>query len=168
MKTKLVRGLLTAIAVVWAACPLKTFASDYDEVGQYGRPGYIMDTQEQIDEEIRLGELEELAQLVEAEAGNQDFYGKVMVADVVLNRVDSEYFPDNIHDVIFQSGQFSVTKNGAWEKAAWNMQDSDYAAVEYAISLRENKDILYFNNCSQVAGGGTPFKHGDHWFNTQT
>lgn len=41
----------------------------------------------------------ELAQLVEAEAGTQGFYGKQLVADVVLNRVDSDIFPDTIHGV---------------------------------------------------------------------
>lgn len=167
MKIKtFVRGLIAAVCVVWAASPIKSFACGYDEVGQYGRPGYMLDTQEQIEEEIRLGEMEELAQLIQAEAGNQDFYGKVLVACVVLNRVESDSFPDNIHDVIFQKSQFSVTKNGAWEKAAWNMQESDYAAAEYAMALRENEDILYFNNCSKVSGTGEPFQVGDHWFNT--
>lgn len=170
MKNKLFRGLLTAAVVVWAACPIKSFASGYNEVGQYGRPGCIVydtnDTEEQIQEEIELGELEELAQLIQAEAGNQPFEGKCLVADVVLNRVESPDFPNNIHDVIFQDGQFSVIKNGAWEKAAYNMTESDYAAVMVEVQMHQNKEVLYFNNCSKVSGTGTPFKVGGHWFNT--
>ena len=48
------------------------------------------------------GEL--LACLVEAEAGNQPFEGKLLVADTVLNRREHELFPDTIEDVIFAPG----------------------------------------------------------------
>lgn len=140
-------------------------ASGYTEVGEYGRPGILtFDSDEQIEEEIRLGELELLAQLVEAEAGNQDFEGKCLVVDVILNRVESEDFPNTISEVIFQEGQFSVVENGAFEKAAWNMKESDYAAVMCEIELHTNKEVLYFNNCSRVSGKGEKFKVGDHWF----
>ena len=142
-------------------------AAGYNEVGQYGRPGYLVteDSEEQIEEEIYLGELEELAQLVEAEAGNQSFEGKCLVVDCILNRVESPLFPDNIHDVIFQDGQFSVMKNGAWEKAAWNMKEDDFAAVWCEVELHTNRDVLYFNNSRSVSGTGTPFRVGEHWFN---
>ena len=145
-------------------CP-KSYAA-WTEVGQYGRPFLIetYDSEEQIAEEIKLGEMELLAQLVQAEAGNQPFEGKCLVVDVILNRVESDDFPDTISEVIFQDGQFSVTKNGAFEKAAWNMQDSDYAAVMCEMELRNNDDVLYFNNCSTVSGKGKKFKVGGHWF----
>lgn len=146
-------------------CP-KVEAAGYTEVGEYGRPFVVAteDTEEQIAEEIRLGELELLAQLVEAEAGNQSFEGKCLVVDVVLNRVESDIFPDTISEVIYQDGQFSVAHNGRLEKAGWHMQESDYAAVAYEMELHENKDVLYFNNCSIVAGSGEKFKVGGHWF----
>ena len=147
-------------------CCTKVHAAEFSEVGQYGRPFVYVteDTEEQIQEEIRLGEMELLAQLVEAEAGNQPFEGKCLVVDVILNRVESPDFPDSIEEVIFQDGQFSVTTNGAFEEAAWNMQESDYAAVMCEMELHANKDVLYFNNCSIVAGTGTKFKVGGHWF----
>lgn len=145
-------------------------AAGYSEFGEYGRPFNLVyetyDSQEQINEEILLGEMELISQLVEAEAGNQPFEGKVKVAEVVLNRMESPLFPDTAEEVIFQKGQFSVTTNGAWEKAAWNMKEDDYLAVEYAISLHEDKTVLYFNNCRKVAGTGKPFKLYGHWFNT--
>ena len=141
-------------------------AAGYTEVGEYGRPFVIAteDSKEQIQEEIRLGELELLAQLVEAEAGNQDFEGKCLVVDVILNRVESDEFPNTISEVIFQEGQFSVVENGAFEEAAWNMKESDYAAVMCEIEIHTNKEVLYFNNCSKVSGKGEKFKVGDHWF----
>ena len=160
-----VRGVALA-ASLFLCSNLPVQAAGFSEVGQYGRPGvYITeDTDEQIEEEIYLGELELLAQLVHAEAGNQSFEGKYLVAEVVLNRVESPDFPDSITEVIYQDGQFSVTKNGAFEKAAWSVDESDFEAVTYAVELHENRDVLYFNNCSQVAGKGELFKVGGHWF----
>lgn len=145
-------------------------ASGYSEIGQYGRPFElcyeIEDSEEQIEEEVRLGDMELIAQLVEAEAGNQSLEGKRLVACVIINRIESPYFPDNAYDVIFQEGQFSVTKNGAWEKAAYNMKESDYEAVAIEMELHSNTEVLFFNNCRKVSGSGDPFKVGDHWFNT--
>ncbi len=154
------------ISVALLLCDFKSLAAGFTEVGEYGRPFVVtMDTPEQIEEEIRLGDMELLAQLVEAEAGNQDFEGKCLVVDCILNRVESPDFPNTIPEVIFQEGQFSVIKNGAFDKAAWNMKESDYDAVAVEMELHENKEVLYFNNCRSVSGSGTPFRVGGHWFN---
>lgn len=162
---KVIFGGAVLAAGLLFCCP-KVEAVGYEEIGQYGRPGAIIieDTEEQIQEEIKLGEMELLAQLVEAEAGNQSFEGKCLVVDVVLNRVESEEFPDTISEVIYQDGQFSVAHNGRLEKAGWHMQESDYKAVAYEMELHQNKNVLYFNNCSVVAGSGEKFKVGGHWF----
>lgn len=84
-----------------------------------------------------------LARLVEAEAGNESYTGKVAVAQVVLNRVDSSSFPDSISQVIYQPGQFSPVSNGMINKAA--KADSVKAAQE-AINNRVNDGSLYFYN----------------------
>lgn len=164
MNKVLLGGAVLAAGLLFC-CP-KVEAAGYSEVGQYGRPFVLVteDTEEQIQEEIRLGEMEMLAQLVEAEAGNQPFEGKCLVVDVILNRVESPDFPDTIEEVIFQDGQFSVITNGAFDKAGWNMQESDYAAVMCEMEMHQNKDVLYFNNCSIVSGTGNKFKVGGHWF----
>ena len=44
-----------------------------------------------------------LAQNIYFEAGNQPFSGKLAVANVVLNRVMSKQFPDNVCDVVYQT-----------------------------------------------------------------
>lgn len=161
---KIVLGL--AGVMLAGSFSLPVSAAGYTEVGEYGRPFVIAieDSDEQIEEEIYLGELEVLAQLVEAEAGNQSFEGKCLVVDCVLNRVESPLFPDTISGVIFQEGQFSVIKNGAFDKAAWNMKESDYAAVMVETELHTNRDVLYFNNNKNVAGSGELYKVGGHWF----
>ena len=164
MKKKLIAGALGLLSL--ASFSFESKAAGFSEVGQYGRPFVLAfeDTEEQIQEEILLGEMEVLAQLVEAEAGNQSFEGKCLVVDVILNRVESPAFPDSISEVIFQEGQFSVVSNGAFDEAGWNMKEDDYAAVLCEMELHQNKDVLYFNNCSSVSGKGDKFKVGGHWF----
>lgn len=55
-------------------------------------------------------ELNELAAIVYAEAGNQGYDGMLAVASVIMNRVFyPKYFPNTIHGVIMQPNQFEPT-----------------------------------------------------------
>ena len=45
---------------------------------------------------------EALLKIVEAEAGGEDENGKLLVANVVLNRVNSNIFPDTVTGVVYQ------------------------------------------------------------------
>jgi spore germination cell wall hydrolase CwlJ-like protein len=121
-------------------------------------------TEEEIEEEIELGEMELLAQLCQAEAGNQDLTGMRYVVDVVLNRVDSDKFPDTVEDVIYQTGpvQFTTTVNGALDQAGWNISDEAFLAVKMEWEDRLDDDILYFST-SPTNGHGA-WKYGNHWF----
>ena len=59
-------------------------------------------------------ELYWLSKLIYAESGAEPFLGKLAVGTVVMNRVDSDEFPSNIVDVIFdkENGvQFTPTAN---------------------------------------------------------
>lgn len=166
-KVSMIFATIGAILVAGVTSPIKSFASaGFVEVGQYGRPFILSyeDTEEQIAEEILLGDMELAAQLVEAEAGNQSFEGKCAVVDVLLNRIKSPDFPDTMEEVIFQEGQFSVVTNGAFDKAAWHMQESDYKAVAYEYKMHTNKTWLYFNNSKNVSGSGEIYQIGDHYF----
>lgn len=54
-------------------------------------------------------ELELLASAIYHEVGNCSYDLKLKVGSVVLNRVtEQEYFPDTIHDVVYQEDQFNV------------------------------------------------------------
>ena len=120
-------------------------------------------TEEEIEEEIRFGEMELIAQLVMAEAGNQDLTGKRYVADVVLNRVDSDDFPNTVEEVIFQENQFSVIENGAFDEAGWTITEECYEAVKLEYEERSNYDILYFSR-GPSKYASKHFKYQDHWF----
>ena len=59
---------------------------------------------------------ETLLKIVEAEAGGEDTEGKIMVANVIFNRLQSPIFPDSIYDIVWQNtdgtAQFSPTADG--------------------------------------------------------
>ena len=48
---------------------------------------------------------EALLRIVEAEAGGEDQNGKLLVANVVLNRVNNSKFPDTVYEVVMQKEQ---------------------------------------------------------------
>ena len=122
-------------------------------------------SEEDIAEEEYWDQLELLALVVEAEAGNQDLTGKRLVVDVILNRVDSPYFPDTIEGVITDEGQFSSYANGAVDEAGWHMQQSDYDAVIAEIyGDRLDEDIYFFTAGGYNPSGSDAYQHGDHFF----
>lgn len=57
-----------------------------------------------------------LLKIVEAEAGGEDLKGKILVANVIFNRIESPDFPSNVTDVVWErsggSTQFSPVADG--------------------------------------------------------
>ena len=137
----------------------------WEQMEQAGSIPVTYLTEEDIKEMDYWGELELLAAVVEAEAGNQDMTGKRLVVDVVLNRVDSPLFPDTITEVLEQPGQFSTMWNGAVEDAGWHMQEDDYTAVMMEVTgVRLDYDIYYFTAGEYNASCKPAYIHGDHFF----
>ena len=54
-----------------------------------------------------------LLRIVQAEAGVCDEKGKILVANVVLNRVKSQEFPDSVRSVVYEPSQFSPVSDGS-------------------------------------------------------
>lgn len=128
----------------------------------------FMDEQEEIRNEIFYGEAEEVALIVQAEAGNQDELGKRYIADVIWNRVESDEFPDKPGDVIYQMDpvQFATTVNGAMGKAGYEIDEDTFYIVLDEYENRTNSEIIYFRTGHY--GSGTPaFKYGAHYFSTR-
>lgn len=121
------------------------------------------ETIEEIAEQDFQADLQLLACLVHAEAGNQDLTGKRLVVDTVLNRVASEEFPNTISEVIYQKNQFSPVTNGALAKAYYEVTKEDFQAVSMELSDQINYEVLYFTG--EGYGYGTPaFQYGEHYF----
>ena len=137
----------------------------WEQIEQAGSIPVTNLTEEDIKEMDYWGELELLAAVVEAEAGNQDMIGKRLVVDVVLNRVDSPLFPDTITEVLEQPGQFTTMWNGAVEDAGYHMQQDDYDAVMMEVTgKRLDYDIYFFTAGEYNASCKPAYIHGDHYF----
>lgn len=125
-------------------------------------------TSEELALEMEQDAKEMVALMVCAEAGNQDLDGMRLVADVILNRVDSDKFPDQntVEDVLFADKQFGPIQDGRYWEMGWIIDDYPdvYKAVEmeWDRESRLDQNVLYFN--TSWDNGTNPFKHGDHWF----
>ena len=105
-----------------------------------------------------------LAALCIAEAGNQDDTGKKLVIDVVLNRMVSDEFPDTIEDVIYAPNAFSCVHDGGLEKAKSMYTEHEIKLVMDELCDEVDYDVVYFRT-DRYADYGTPkLKHGDHYF----
>lgn len=108
-----------------------------------------------------------LAVLVEAEAGNQDEYGKRLVVDTVLNRVNDPQFPDTIVDVIYQPYQFSVVGNGQFQKyidGRLEIPEENYRIVAEELIDQADYDVVFFQSSGWSSYGQHAYKYGDHYF----
>lgn len=90
---------------------------------------------------------EALLKIVQAEAGNEDEKGKMLVAGVVLNRVESGRFPDTVEEVVFQNKdgvyQFSPVANGSYNKV--KVTEETKEAVDRVLSGEDiTQGALYF------------------------
>lgn len=75
-------------------------------------------------------DLRYLTSIIYCEARGEGFAGQKAVGIVVMNRVESELFPNDIEGVIYQSGQFSPVYNGSLSSAL-SLYDSEKASGVY-------------------------------------
>ncbi|MCI7097968.1 MAG: cell wall hydrolase [Lachnospiraceae bacterium] len=95
--------------------------------------------------DIRLdkADYECLLKIVESEAGICDRKGKILVANVVLNRMNSCSFPDTVTEVVYQKNQFSPVKNGSIDQVTVSGETRE--AVSLALSGTDySQGALFF------------------------
>lgn len=121
---------------------------------------------------------EVLLRIVEAEATCEDIKGRMLVANVILNRVVSKKFPNSVAEVVFQNNgvtyQFAPIKDGRY----WTVEVSDETreAVERVLAGEDySQGALYFAarrmaNKKAMSWFDTSlkylFRHGVHEFFT--
>ena len=125
--------------------------------------------------ELTIKEYNVLLRIVEAEAGGEDITGKKMVANVIMNRIQSGRFPDTVTEVVYQKNpngkaQFSPTVNGRIDSVKVSQQT--ITAVERVLNGEDSSNgALYFRS---VHSNGTwhdsslrrVVEHGNHIFYT--
>ncbi len=117
-----------------------------------------------------------LERIVQAEAGGEDMVGKILIANVIMNRIQDDDFPDTIEDVIFQNNdgeyQFSPVDDKRYYsvkisrstkeavKRALDGEDYSKGALYFIARKRTNsKSAAWFDNNLKWL-----FKHGGHEF----
>ena len=115
-----------------------------------------------------------LCKIVEAEAGDQDAKGRILVANVIINRVKTEgKYGNTIKEVVFANNgktyQFSPTKPGG---SYYNVTASELTieCVDRALRGEDySEGALYF--CMKTSSNSWfntslqfLFKHQDHYF----
>lgn len=121
-------------------------------------------------------DIECLMRIVEAEAGCEDRIGKLLVANVVINRVRDEAFPDTVTEVVYQrnsqSAQFSPVSNGRIDTvqvseetkevvySALRGEDVSQGALYFVARQYADPDKVcwFYNNLTHL------FSHGGHDF----
>lgn len=110
-----------------------------------------------------------MAKNIYFEARGEPKAGKLAVAKVTLNRVNSPNFANNICDVVYQKHQFSWTKNHKRkivDNSAWR---ESLELARHAIDTKLtylNLPALYFHNAtvSPKWGKKRVAKIGNHYF----
>ncbi len=88
-----------------------------------------------------------LSRIICCESENQCLKGKIAVGNVVMNRVESDQFPNTIYSVIFQKNQFSPASSG---KIYNTPSDSSVIAAKLVLDGAVVVDnALFFNRAGQ-------------------
>lgn len=113
-----------------------------------------------------------LLRIVQAEAGVCDEKGKILVANVIINRVRSPRFPNTIRGVVYQANQFSPVSNGSINRVRVTQETID--CVDRALAGEDySQGALFFMNRGRSRSGAVGwfdrsltylFSHDGHEF----
>lgn len=113
-----------------------------------------------------------LLKIVEAESGGEDIMGRMLVANVVLNRLEIGFGGNTITEVVFDEGQFSPVTSGKIFKMV--PSETTIEAVERVLAGEDySEGALYFMSRELASKKGIRwfeqnltflFKHGCHEF----
>ena len=113
-----------------------------------------------------------LERIIHAEAQGEDLEGQILVGNVILNRSNHPNFPTDIHNVIFEQGQFSPITDVSYASANPSAQVKQ-AVCEILNGTDHSKGATHFHAVGSgrwhkqaVAEGRLEwlFPHGNHIF----
>lgn len=182
-------GIVTAIIAIGMAMSMMFGYSYGLEVGRYNPVTHICTCacQEQIEVEepdepiviaepivekpvepaepeypISQEEIELIALVTMAEAEGEPEEGKRLVIDTILNRVDGVYWPDTVHEVIYQPSQFTSMWNGRVNRCY--VREDICELVKEELLSRTNDEVVFFTAGKYGKYGEPMFKLGNHYF----
>lgn len=111
-------------------------------------------------------EMEELKRIVAAEAQTQSTEGREAVVEVIFNRVLSPEWPDTVHGVLCQKGQFATWR---MQYQSWVVPDAAVAPIEYVLehgrTVLPDTTYVYFD--TRGVNGKGHIRIGAHYFGRQ-
>ncbi|WP_445253116.1 cell wall hydrolase [Paenibacillus sp. FSL R7-0163] len=93
---------------------------------------------------LNINEMDILAKVIYSESRGEPYVGQVAVGAVVMNRIQSSQFSNNIKEVVFQKGAFTAVSDGQY----WlTPNQTAYLAALDAVRGWDptNHSIYYFN-----------------------
>ena len=132
---------------------------------------YRLDTVEKIQEKpkeketnIHNEDVALIALITMAEAEGECEEGKRLVIDTILNRLDSDRFPNTVYEVIYQPNQFSSVWNGRIDRC--EVRDDICRLVEEEIRSRTNHEVMFFTAGYYSDYGRPLFQVENHYFSS--
>lgn len=119
-------------------------------------------------------EYQVLLRIVEAEAGGEDTVGKMLVANVIMNRVNSGIFPATVTGVVYQNtecgAQFAPTVDGRIDRVSVS-QDTTEAVNRVLGGEDVSQGALFFRSTRSRSSWfdqslNRVLEHGNHIFYT--
>lgn len=171
MTTRTRTNLITAALAVTIGLPIAVYADSTRTYNSWAKPAVSCGTEvEQTIEVVENRTAESanpgfnealiLAKMVEACAADQDSYGKRLVADVILNRVHDERFPDTIAQVVEQDGQFVQLDDFYGAK----VDDETYRLCEEELIDQISYDVIYFDCTDYIPGTDPVLKYDGQFY----
>lgn len=102
-----------------------------------------------------------LAALIFCEAGNQPYEGQVAVGAVVMNRIESSKYPNDIDSVIYQKGQFGPAGTGKLNRV---LNSGSYTATSLQAAEDALNGVDPVEGCLYFGCGSKGIKIGAHYF----
>ena len=97
-----------------------------------------------------------IGKVVNHEAPNESDLGKRLVVDTILNRVESDKFPNTVFDVIHQPGQYCIPDELPPKEI--------YTLIAEEMYNRTNNSVLWYRTKKYHTYGVPIIKEGNHYF----
>ncbi len=144
------------------AVPMASVVENTEPVIMISQEGFVPIVIAEVAPNMSREDVELIALVTMAEAEGECEEGKRLVIDTVLNRVDSEHFPDTVHEVVYQKNQFSSMWNGRVDRC--RVQEDICTLVYEELESRTNYDVIFFTAGKYSAYGVPMFQVGNHYF----
>lgn len=106
-------------------------------------------------------------QVIMAEARGESFEVQYYITCTILNRVESDLFPNTIAGVIYQTIP-TVQFYGAWDTNQYEVSDSVWEAIQTALWNKKAPEDMYYFTSEGYLERTDPWKHiGNMWFSRQ-